>query len=98
MPDPAAKSVLKNTYPSLTSDNKLKIVSHDSVNAQRLESESGQKAVKEAIAKFTGKEVDFVVEAIPSDGSKDSSNPNILALKNIHMDITTENREETDYV
>ena len=92
------KSKMKNTYPSITPDNMLKIVTKDKVNALRLQEEDTVSEIKEAFGKYVGKEVDFVVEFIPADGSRDAENPNILALKSINADIVTSNTEEEDYV
>ncbi len=97
-PDAAVKSMLKNTYPSITSDNVLKIITRDSISEQRLKSEAGREALKAVLRQYSGKDMDFVIEKISADGSEDTKNPNILALKNINIEITTENMEETDYV
>ena len=95
-PDGAVRSMLKNAYPSITPDNKLKIVTKDSMNGMRLKTDESRENIKSAMRNFIGKEVDFVVEVAAADGSEDHKNPSILSQ--IKMEVTTENTEESDYV
>ncbi len=96
--DAAVKSLLKNAFPSLTNDGRLKIVVRDSMSESRLNSESGKEMLGSMLAQYSGKEMEYTVEADVTDSNLRSVNPNILALKNINMDIITDNTEETDYV
>jgi len=94
--DSAVKSLLKNTYPSITSDNKLKIVTKDSITGMRLNNDASRENIASAMRRFVGKEVEFVIETIAADGSEDGKNPSILSQ--IKMEVVTENTEESDYV
>ncbi len=96
LPDGAVKSLIKGVYPSVTSDNKLKIVTKDNMAGPRLESETSRECISSAIRKFVGKDVEFIIETIAADGSEDNKNPSILSQ--INMEITTENTEDSDYV
>ncbi len=93
-----AKSLLKLVYPSITPDNKLKLVTRDRITGTRLSEENGMEEVRRLLQKYTGRQVEFTVESLPPDGSRDRENPNILALKNINADIITDNGEEEGYV
>lgn len=96
--DAALKSMLKNAFPSLSADGRLKIVVKDSITESRLNSESGRGMLDSMLKQYSGKDMEYTVEADVTDGNLRSVNPNILALKNINMEIITENTEETDYV
>lgn len=90
---------LKSVYPSLDEANRLKIVCKEKMQKSYIDSEDGRMRLGSLLRECTGKEVEFVVELLPADGSKDGLNPNLLALQNIHTDIVTENiHEEEDYV
>lgn len=96
--DGPVKSLLKNVYPSITPDNRLKIIVHDKLTGDRLMSEGGMASLKELLREYSGKDMEYTVETLPADGSKDADNPNILAFQNINMEIITDNNEEDDYV
>ncbi len=92
------KSLLKSIYPSITADNKLKLVTHDKVGGGRLESEGGKTSIKKLLSEYTGKDIDYVVEILPADGSMDAGSPNILGMNSINIDVVTESNEEVEYV
>ena len=96
--DAALKSMLKNAFPSLSADGRLKIVVKDSIAESKLNSGSGRGMLDSMLKQYSGKDMEYTVEADVTDGNLRSVNPNILALKNINMEIITENTEETDYV
>ena len=92
------KTMLKGTYPSVTSDNRLKIVACNKLAADKLSEEGTAAELKEVLQKYTGKDIDFVTEFMPDESTREAVSPNLLALKNINADIETENFEEEDYV
>ncbi len=91
------KSMLKMSYPSVTSDGRLKLVAGDRVAAGRMSDENAAKEIRDALSKYSGRDIDFIVECEPS-GGRESVSPNILALKSINAEIVTDNNEEEDYV
>lgn len=93
-----AKSLLKSVYPSITADNRLKLVVHDKVSGGRLESDGGKAAITKLLNEYTGKDVGYVVEVLPADGSMDAGSPNILGMRSINIDVVTESNEEVGYV
>ena len=93
------KSDLKTSYPSINADGKLVIMCGNRVAQNHLELEENQMILKELLSEVTGKEVEFVLDSVDTEGNKISQNPNILALRNINIEIETDNsQEDEDYV
>ncbi len=89
----------KKAYPSLDESNHLKLVTHDGLAYNHLSDVDSKDYIKNLLQEMTGKDVDFTVELLPEDGSKDGLNPNLLAFQNINIDIVTDNSiKEDEYV
>ena len=97
--DMSLGSLLRETTPSLTEDNKLKLVVKRQILKERYDMESTKTLLEEVFAKYVGKQVDYVVELIAEDGSQDGLNPNILSFAGMDAEIETiEEEENEEYV
>ena len=97
--DMSLGSLFRETTPSLTEDNKLKLVVKRQILKERYDMESTKTLLEEVFAKYVGKQVDYVVELIAEDGSQDGLNPNILSFAGMDAEIETiEEEENEEYV
>lgn len=91
-------SVLRKSYPSLDDKNQLKIVIKDSQGKVYLSGDFGREQLSKALDEYAQAHVEFSIEEIPSDGSKDNLNPNILKLAGIEAEVVYDSSEEEEYV
>ncbi len=97
--DAMIKSDLKGAYPTLDENNRLKLVTHSKIGYDHLVDEITVGILKGLLSDVTGKDIDYTAELLPADGSRDGLNPNLLAIKNINIEVVTDtNTEEDEYV
>jgi DNA polymerase-3 subunit gamma/tau len=90
------RASLRNAYPSIDDSGRLMIVTHVKSEADYLKGEFGRKDMEELFFRHVAAKVDYVVEQVPVDGSKDKVNPNLLKIEGVEILIETDSSEEDE--